>query len=68
MGLYKVPFDFTHEEKVFRWLSIIKTNVICNCKCNIIRNIIFSYFNNSKNNNIFKCSNNTYDFCFFENR
>ena len=46
MSSYKVPFDFTHEEKVFRWLSIIKTNVICNCKCNIIRNIIFSYFNN----------------------
>ena len=46
MSLYKVPFDFTHEEKVFRWLSIIKTNVICNCKCNIIRNIIFSYFKN----------------------
>lgn len=41
MSSYKVPFDFTHEEKVFRWLSIIKTNVICNCKCNIIRNIIF---------------------------
>ena len=28
MNLYKVPFDFTHEEKVFRWIFIIKTNVI----------------------------------------
>lgn len=46
MSLYKVPFDFTHEEKVFRRLFIIKTDVICNCKCNISRNIICSYTNN----------------------
>lgn len=28
MSSYKVPFDFTHEEKVFRWLFIIKADVI----------------------------------------
>lgn len=28
MSSYKVPFDFTHEEKVFRRLFIIKTDVI----------------------------------------
>jgi len=29
MSLYKVPFDFTHEEKVFRRLPIVKTNAVC---------------------------------------
>lgn len=28
MSSYKVPFDFTHEEKVFRWVFIIKADVI----------------------------------------
>lgn len=68
MGLYKVPFDFTHEEKVFGRIFIIKADVICNCKCNISRNIIFTYTNNSENNNIFKCCSDTYDLCFLENR
>lgn len=68
MSLYKVPFDFTHEEKVFRWLFIIKTNVIYDFKCNISRNIIFKDINNDKNYNVFKCGINVYNICLFENR
>ena len=30
MSLYKVPFDFQHEEKVFRRIFVFKTNVIFN--------------------------------------
>lgn len=41
MNIYKVPFDFTHEEKVFRWVSIFKTNDLYNCKHSNIGNNVF---------------------------
>lgn len=68
MSLYKVPFDFTHEEKVFRWLFIIKTNVIYDFKCYISWNIILKDISNYKNNNVFKCCINIFNICFLENR
>ena len=68
MSSYKVPFDFTHEEKVFRWLFIIKTDVVYNFNCNIGWNTVFTYFNGCKNDNFYSCFKSIFDICFFENR
>lgn len=64
MGLYKVPFDFTHEEKKYFGGYLSLRQMLYVIASVISLGILFSYFNNSKNNNIFKCSSNTYDFCF----